>query len=448
MEAGIRLKASFHTAMVTGAAGFIGSKLVQALQSGGARVAGVDARRGSCTLERFREIDIASPVDGELFERDSVVFHLAGKVHALSEVRQDDQEYFRINTEGTRNVLEAAQRAGVRRLIFFSTIKAMSRDGVGGRATDDSGLITGKGEHRTFNAELSTFKEGTTEDGGRRAECRKDELSTSNIQHSTLNTEQSKKLATGDQRAEGGGQGAESRGRSAVSEEQRDRVTGNQQQDSRDQLSSIDGLRAFNEEDVIEPDTPYGKSKLEAEKLVLQGGYVPEPVVLRLCMVYGPGAKGNMQKMLQAVAKHRFPPLPEVNNKRSMVHVQDVVNAAILAAERPEAVGQTFIVSDGHSYSTRQMYELMCQALGRHPPKWSIPIPCLRALGWAGDAIGKLRGKRFMFDSDALEKLIGSAWFSSQKIETMLGFKPEWNLEKALPEMVEAQSAESKAPSG
>jgi len=30
----------------------------------------------------------------------------------------------------------------------------------------------------------------------------------------------------------------------------------------------------------------------------------------------------------------------------------------------------------------------------------------------------------------------GSAWFSSQKIETMLGFKPEWNLEKALPEMV------------
>ena len=53
-----------------------------------------------------------------------------------------------------------------------------------------------------------------------------------------------------------------------------------------------------------------------------------------------------------------------------------------------------------------------------------------------GDAIGRLRGRRFVFDSDALEKLLGSAWYSSAKIESRLGFKPEWNLEKAMPEMV------------
>ena len=45
--------------------------------------------------------------------------------------------------------------------------------------------------------------------------------------------------------------------------------------------------RAFSEDDLIDPDTLYGRSKHEAEKLVLKGGYVPEPVVLRLCMVYG-----------------------------------------------------------------------------------------------------------------------------------------------------------------
>ncbi|MHB8524176.1 MAG: NAD-dependent epimerase/dehydratase family protein [Limisphaerales bacterium] len=37
-------------------------------------------------------------------------------------------QYFRINTEGTRHVLEAAKAAGVRRFVFFSTIKAMSSD--------------------------------------------------------------------------------------------------------------------------------------------------------------------------------------------------------------------------------------------------------------------------------------------------------------------------------
>jgi nucleoside-diphosphate-sugar epimerase len=48
-----------------------------------------------------------------------------------------------------------------------------------------------------------------------------------------------------------------------------------------------------------------------------------------------------------------------------------------------------------------------------------------------------LRGRRFLFDSDTLVKLVGSAWFSSQKIESLLGFQPAWNLEQAMPEMVD-----------
>ena len=341
--------------VVTGAGGFIGRKLAHALKERGNYVCGIDVHHAEGSCDQFDEADITEPLAATLFKGVDTVFHLAGKVHALSEVKQDDQQYYRINTEGTRNVLEAARVAHVRRVVFFSTIKAMSRDEGGWR---------------------------TAEDGRRRTE---------------------------------GGAGGRLDGPTRP-------------------VGVV--ARAFSEEDVVEPDTAYGKSKFEAEKLVLHGGYVPEPVVLRLCMVYGPGAKGNMQKMLQAVAKHRFPALPEVNNKRSMVHVDDAVRAAMLAAKRTEAVGQTFIVSDGCSYSTRKMYALMCQALGRRPPGWSVPVPFLRALGLVGDAIGKLRGKRFVFDSDALEKLIGSAWFSSKKIETMLDFKPEWNLEKALPEMV------------
>ena len=49
-------------------------------------------------------------------------------------------------------------------------------------------------------------------------------------------------------------------------------------------------------------------------------------------MVYGAGAKGNMPKMLQAVSRHRFPPVPEVGNRRSMVHVSDVIRAAVLCS--------------------------------------------------------------------------------------------------------------------
>ena len=137
-------------------------------------------------------------------------------------------------------------------------------------------------------------------------------------------------------------------------------------------------------------------------------------------MLIGTGAGSR-----RSVGNHGFPPVPEVGNRRSMVHVSDVIRAAVLAAEHPSAVGEVFIVSDSQSYSTRQMYELMCRALDRTPSSWNVPVWALRGMGLLGDGIGRLRGRRFMFDSDALEKLIGDAWYSSAKIEKRLGFKPD-----------------------
>ena len=57
-------------------------------------------------------------------------------------------------------------------------------------------------------------------------------------------------------------------------------------------------------------------------------------------------------------------------------------------------------------------------------------------LGRVGDVIGRIRGRQFLFDSDALEKLIGSAWFSSEKISRELGYRPAVAFEDALPEMI------------
>ena len=315
--------------LVTGASGFIGERLCRELKDKGAFVRAMDMVRRNGPWDEFMDAELGrGSVPATAFSGIDVVFHLAGKVHALSEVKADDAEYFRINTEGTREVLVAAQAAGVRRFVLFSTVKAMS-----GKDAPSQSVPLGE-------------------------------------------------------------------------------LTG------------------------VDPDTPYGQSKLAAEKLTLNGGFVPEPVVLRLCMVYGAGAKGNMQKMLQAISKNRFPPVPELGNRRSMVHVTDVIQAAILAAERKEAVGQIFIVSDGKAYSTRQMYEYICSSLGRTPALLTVPRWVLKGLAVTGDKLGRLRNRRFVFDSDALEKLTGCAWFSSQKIESTLGFKPTYDLEKAMPEMV------------
>lgn len=199
-------------------------------------------------------------------------------------------------------------------------------------------------------------------------------------------------------------------------------------------VGDIDGVM---DESVSEQaDTPYGRSKHAAEKLVLEGGYVPHPVVIRPSMVYGSTAKGNLPKMIQAIESGRFPPLPEVHNRRSMVHVDDVVQASILAAESAKSCGKIYIVTDGNSYSTRQIYEWICEALHKPLPRWYLPMVVMRLMGRVGDMIGSIRGRRFIFDSDALEKLTGNANYSSKRIQDELGFKSSRNLRESLPGII------------
>lgn len=189
---------------------------------------------------------------------------------------------------------------------------------------------------------------------------------------------------------------------------------------------------------VPHPGSAYGKARLAAESRVLEFGARQgiKVCILRLPMVYGAGCKGNVPRMIESVDRDRFPPLPEVGNRRSMVHVDDVVQAMLLAANSPRASGQVYIVTDGQVYSSRQMYVWICQALGKPVPRWTVPAGLLRGAAKAGDLIGAVRRRQFVLNSDVLDKLLGSAWYSSRKITEDLGFHPTRNLEGALPEMV------------
>ena len=69
--------------------------------------------------------------------------------------------------------------------------------------------------------------------------------------------------------------------------------------------------------------------------------------------------------------------------------------------------------------------------------------PMYRGLATVGDLLGRLRGRRWMFDSQAFGKLFGSAAYDSSAICRELGFEPKWTFRSALPDMV---SAETQTP--
>jgi nucleoside-diphosphate-sugar epimerase len=142
--------------------------------------------------------------------------------------------------------------------------------------------------------------------------------------------------------------------------------------------------------------------------------------------------------MMQAIDAGRFPSVPDTGNLRSMVHVDDLVQAAMLAAEKQAANGETYIVTDGRYYTTREIYVRIAKALERNIPGWSMPAWVLRGGGYIGDLIGRIRGRRFPVDSEAVTRLLGSACYSSEKIQQELGYIPARDLGSALPEMVDS----------
>jgi UDP-glucose 4-epimerase len=198
------------------------------------------------------------------------------------------------------------------------------------------------------------------------------------------------------------------------------------------------GDACLDEDSPAEPATPYGRSKLVAERLVEEfgprtGAHV---AVLRLPLVYGAGLKGNLLRMLQAIDRGTFPPLPAIPNKRSLASVEDVTNALLLAARLPAAAGRRYLVTDGVAYSSGGIRDAMRAAFGKPPVRRNMPMPLLSFAARIGDAATALTGRAMPFDSRGLEKLTGSAWYSNARIRRELGFEPATNLREALPAIV------------
>ena len=86
--------------------------------------------------------------------------------------------------------------------------------------------------------------------------------------------------------------------------------------------------------DQSSPDGVYGRTKREAEIKLLEIGRKSNMHVsiIRPALVYGPNAKGNLNLMLSGIELGWFPPLPEVGNRRSMIHVDDLVRAIFFVA--------------------------------------------------------------------------------------------------------------------
>jgi nucleoside-diphosphate-sugar epimerase len=148
--------------------------------------------------------------------------------------------------------------------------------------------------------------------------------------------------------------------------------------------------RAREPEDAPAPTSDYGRSKLAAEQEVLKRSAQLDVVVLRPVCVYGPRDEDTLP--LVRMATRGVIVVPGLRRRLiQVVHVRDVAEALRRAAERREAVGNTYFVAHPTVIDWRQLSTALDRAVGRRLIRLRLPSPLLWPMGAAGELLGGQR---------------------------------------------------------
>ena len=147
--------------------------------------------------------------------------------------------------------------------------------------------------------------------------------------------------------------------------------------------------RPFIESDPPMPVGPYAISKLKAEQALaieLADGET-DWVVLRPPLVYGPGCPGNLQSLIRLVYTAPFLPFGSLHARRTLISIENLLDALLIAACHPAVSRRTFVISDDRDIDVASMIDVFLEGLGRG--SWRlIPVPTF-LIGWLLDIFGK-----------------------------------------------------------
>jgi nucleoside-diphosphate-sugar epimerase len=185
--------------------------------------------------------------------------------------------------------------------------------------------------------------------------------------------------------------------------------------------------RPYRADDTPQPIDAYGTTKLEAERGLQAIAETTglEVIVIRPPLVYGPGVRANMLRLLRWTARGIPLPLGSIHNARSLVAADNLADAVATAATHEAAANRTFLVSDQRDLSTPDLIRIIAAGLGRKP----VLLPCPAALLEFGFG---LLGKR-----DDIQRLTGSLTVDSTPLTADLGWRPIVSVEQGIARMVD-----------
>jgi nucleoside-diphosphate-sugar epimerase len=171
------------------------------------------------------------------------------------------------------------------------------------------------------------------------------------------------------------------------------------------------------EEDVPNPITHYGKSKLLAELYILSKE-IPEfkrVYILRPCMIHGPGNKGNLNLLYKFINKGWPWPLGAFKNKRSFCSIDNLLFFIKELIERDDIPSGIYNVADNEPISTNSLIYLIAKSINKKGKIFNISPTIINSIAKLGDIM------KLPLNSERLGKLTQNYIVSNQKLLNAIG---------------------------
>ncbi len=192
------------------------------------------------------------------------------------------------------------------------------------------------------------------------------------------------------------------------------------------------GMTHLNEASVPAPSTAYGRSKLAAERALLEvcATTTCEAVILRPPLVYGPEMPGNPQTLFRLIARGIPIPSPRPSALRSVLYVGNLCDAVLCVLREAGVRGAAFFVRDQADQTVDDWCRLIGRALGRQARLLPVPRGVLRAVGLVGDVISPL--VPHPFTTENMRRFTEPLTVDDMPLRRQAGYTSPWSAADAL----------------
>jgi nucleoside-diphosphate-sugar epimerase len=180
--------------------------------------------------------------------------------------------------------------------------------------------------------------------------------------------------------------------------------------------------RPFGERDEPHPEDAYARSKRDAERGAREVADAKglRLAILRIPLVWGPGVGANFRALLSLAARGLPLPFASIANRRSLVHVEDLADALLLAAVHDGAAGRAWCVAQPDPVSTPGLVKAMRRAMGSPARLFACPVSLLEALAGLAGRGALMRRLTRSLEMDAAPFMAATGWRPSRSPDSAM----------------------------